>query len=152
MLIFNQQGHREAIPILEGLYAAVESQGLIKLDYVIFCPASSSTDTALKKGKRSSFPTILGCLHYPDFVNKSYDATAISGLTMQKAFAERWQTLDSSPETTIEVLPSIEDALEYVRKLGGDASGDQTQVHALITGSVHLVGRALGVLEGVDAL
>jgi folylpolyglutamate synthase len=71
---------------------------------------------------------------------------------MQKAFAEKWRTLDPSSETTIEVLPSVEDALEYVRKLGSETSGEQMEIHALITGSVHLVGRALGVLEDVDAV
>jgi folylpolyglutamate synthase len=28
----------------------------------------------------------------------------------------------------------------------------EPKVHAFITGSVHLVGRALGILEGVEAL
>ena len=68
---------------------------------------------------------------------------------MQNAFAKKWREMDSSPETEIEVLPSVEDALEYARKLG---SGDQEKVHIFITGSVHLVGRALGSLEGVDAV
>jgi folylpolyglutamate synthase len=71
---------------------------------------------------------------------------------MQKAFAEKWRTLDPSPEIAVEVLLSVEDALEHARKLGGDNSGGQKQVNVLITGSVHLVGRALGSLEGVDAV
>ena len=85
-------------------------------------------------------------------MNRAYDVNVIAGLTMQKAFAEKWRTLDLSSETTIEVLPSVEDALEHVRKLGGGISEAQDEVHAFITGSVHLVGRALGVLEGVDAV
>ena len=71
---------------------------------------------------------------------------------MQKAFAEKWRTLDSSPETAIEILLSVEDALEHARNLDRDKSGGQKQVNVLITGSVHLVGRALGTLEGVDAV
>jgi len=73
---------------------------------------------------------------------------------MQKAFAEKWKELDPS-STTINVLHSVEDALEYVRNLSAGDSGegkDGKKVHAFITGSVHLVGRALGALEGVDAL
>lgn len=89
---------------------------------------------------------------WPDFVNRAYDATVIAGLTMQKAFAEKWRSLDPSLETTIEVLLSVEDALEQVRKLGDNVSGSKKEVHAFITGSVHLVGRALGALEGVDAV
>ena len=57
--------------------------------------------------------------------------------------------LDISSSTMIKVLPSIEDAVEYVRSL---EKQDDDKVHAFITGSVHLVGRALGILEGVEAL
>ena len=48
------------------------------------------------------------------------------------------------------MIPCLEDAIEYVRKLE-DGTGEE-EVSALITGSVHLVGRALGILEDVDAL
>ena len=87
-------------------------------------------------------------------MNRTYDAKAIAGLTLQKSFAEKWKTLDSSPHTTIEILPSIENALEHTRKLGKDRgeSGNLNEIHAFITGSIHLVGRALGSLEGVDAV
>jgi folylpolyglutamate synthase len=74
---------------------------------------------------------------------------------MQKTFAEKWKELDPSSATVVNVLPSVEDAFEYVRNLsdGGPGEGmDGKKVHAFITGSVHLVGRALGALEGVDAL
>lgn len=78
---------------------------------------------------------------------------------MQKALAEEWHALDPSPSTTIKVLPGIEDAIEYVRNLAPALDEEkefkankEVEVEALITGSVHLVGAALGVLEGVDAL
>lgn len=87
-----------------------------------------------------------------DFVNRAYDAAAIAGLTLQKSFAEKWRTLDSSPETIIDVLTSVEDALEHVRKLSNNASPGKKEAHTLVTGSVHLIGRALGILEGVDAV
>lgn len=67
---------------------------------------------------------------------------------MQKAFAEKWRSLDSNPDTEVKALPSVEDAFEYVRSLATDDAHAQT----LITGSVHLVGRALGSLESTDAL
>lgn len=76
---------------------------------------------------------------------------------MQKTFAEKWRALDPSPSTTIKVLPCIEDALEYVRGLdlksreADDEIEGSKEIQALITGSLHLVGRALGVLDGVDA-
>ncbi|KAB8302804.1 hypothetical protein EYC80_006149 [Monilinia laxa] len=130
VLIFNQQGHREAIGLLEGLYSATQES--VKFDHVIFCTTSIQKENASKK----------------DFVNLSYDPKSISELTMQKAFAEKWRSLDSNPNTDVKVLPSVEDAFEYVRSL----STDDAHAQALITGSVHLVGRALGSLESVDAL
>ncbi|KAF5878608.1 putative tetrahydrofolylpolyglutamate synthase protein [Botrytis fragariae] len=130
VLIFNQQGHREAIGLLEGLHSAI--QGSVKFDHVIFCTTSIQKENASKK----------------DFVNLSYDPKSISELTMQKAFAEKWRSLDFNLETDVQVLPSVEDAFEYVRGL----ATDEVHAQALITGSVHLVGRALGSLESVDAL
>ena len=74
---------------------------------------------------------------------------------MQKTFAKKWKELDPSSSATVNILPSLEDAFEYVRNLSGGSSTegkDGDEVDAFITGSIHLVGRALGVLEGVDAL
>ena len=67
---------------------------------------------------------------------------------MQKAFADKWRSLDSSSTSTIQVLPSVEDAFDRVR----DLSQEKGKVHVLVTGSVHLIGRALGILESADAL
>lgn len=88
-----------------------------------------------------------------DSVNRTLDYRIIEKLTLQEEFAWKWRAFDPSPTTTIKVVPYIEDALEYVRKLEAESAEEQKgDVHALITGSVHLVGRALGALEGVDAL
>jgi folylpolyglutamate synthase len=86
-----------------------------------------------------------------DSINLSTDAAAVAGLEMQKNFAKRWGELDTASSTNIQVLPSVEEAVEYVRNLEMNQQNG-SKVHAFITGSVHLVGRALGMLEGVDAL
>jgi folylpolyglutamate synthase len=142
ILFFNQQGHREAVSLLEGLYNSIKTQTPIQFDHVIFCPTIPvSTSTSSK-----------------DFVNLSTDAAALAGLTLQKSFADKWEELEGSESNAkIQVLPSIEDAFEYVRslKVGNELKrerGGSDEVHVLITGSVHLVGRALGALEGADAL
>ncbi|KAL2076193.1 hypothetical protein VTL71DRAFT_1136 [Oculimacula yallundae] len=137
VLIFNQQGHRESVELLEGLYNAIKFQNTIKFDHVIFCPTVPSAQAAKK-----------------DHVNLSTEVSAIAGLTMQKTFAEKWQILDPSSHTTIHVLPSVEDAFDVVRELSkqGQDSKEKGKVHTLITGSVHLIGRALGILEDVEAL
>jgi hypothetical protein len=49
ILIFNQQGYREALSLLEGLYSAVSADGLVKFDHVIFC-----TSAGQQKGNQSS--------------------------------------------------------------------------------------------------
>jgi folylpolyglutamate synthase len=85
-----------------------------------------------------------------DFVNHTYDSVAIAGLTVQKAFEEKWKSLD--PQARVTVVPTIQEALEYARALStGDVNEGDAEVHTLITGSLHLVGGALGVLEGVIA-
>ncbi|TVY90213.1 Folylpolyglutamate synthase [Lachnellula willkommii] len=133
VLIFNQQGHREAMELLEGLHTAITKEGTVKFDHVIFCP------------------TILGGTSTKrDFDDKSQDFTAVAELTLQKAFAEKWKALDSSTLRTIQVLPTVEDAFKYVRKLNSGES--RQEVSALITGSMRLVGTALATLEDVDAL
>ncbi len=93
-----------------------------------------------------------------DQLNLAADSVAVAGLTMQNMFAQKWRSLDPSSSTTITVLPSVEEALTHARYLKSesepskDSPGNETKVHAFITGSVHLVGRALGILEGIDAL
>lgn len=92
---------------------------------------------------------------YLENFNAGIDSSEVSNLTLQNQFAERWRELDPSTSTSIKVLPLIEDAFDYVRNLdkGEDQkSNKEMEIQVLITGSLHLVGRALGVLEGVDAL
>lgn len=82
-------------------------------------------------------------------MNHQYDPEAIQKLTVQRTFAERWSTLD--PEAKITVIPSIEEAINVARGLTSSLKEGET-VQAFITGSLHLVGGALGILEGADAL
>lgn len=69
-------------------------------------------------------------------------------MTVQRVFAERWSALD--PSANVMVRPSIEEAIDTVRALAEKEGGPRVQ--ALITGSLHLVGGALGILEHADAL
>ena len=70
-------------------------------------------------------------------------------MTQQRVFAERWSTLD--PAANVMLIPTIEEAINRARSLSETTEGDQ-KVQALITGSLHLVGGALGILEKADAL
>jgi folylpolyglutamate synthase len=147
--------------LLEQLHAAFAIRKLVKFDHVIFCPTVPST-SGLSKGIHFC-PSILTTtdLIVADQTNHSTDTVAITGLTMQKDFAARWQELDSISSyrhaAQVHVLTSVEQAMEYVKSLSENKNiigkEDEVRVHALVTGSVHLVGRTLGILEGgVDAL
>ena len=71
-------------------------------------------------------------------------------MTQQRVFAERWSTLD--PSANIMLIPTIEEAINKARSLVEDSTEGDQKVQALITGSLHLVGGALGILEKADAL
>jgi folylpolyglutamate synthase len=139
--------------LLEGLHGATKDK--VSFDDVIFCP-TIPMDSASNKGQfsRSKIPCSTKTDHMlsPDQINHSTDTSAIASLSHQNAFAARWKELDSETDNglaaKVQVLNSVEEALEYVQSL----SKDNGKVHALVTGSVHLVGRALGILEGADAL
>lgn len=84
-----------------------------------------------------------------DFVNHQHDPKDIENLTQQRVFAEKWRSLD--PAADVKVMSSIEGAIDHVRGLTEDMEGEES-VQAFVTGSLHLVGGALGILEGADAL
>ncbi|KAI1147398.1 tetrahydrofolylpolyglutamate synthase [Nemania diffusa] len=135
-LIFNQQGREEAVQFLEGMVTALKShthEGNGAFEHVIFCTNVTHAETGYKR----------------DFVNYQYDPEAIKALTAQHGFAKKWEALD--PKANVTVVPTIEDAINHVRGLGASVSQGQT-IQALITGSLHLVGGALAILEGADAL
>jgi folylpolyglutamate synthase len=67
-------------------------------------------------------------------------------MTMQRVFADKWKELD--PAANVLLIPTIEEAINTARAL----TKEGPKVQALITGSLHLVGGALGILEGADAL
>ncbi|KAG7142734.1 Folylpolyglutamate synthase like protein [Verticillium longisporum] len=130
-LVFNQQGRTEAIDFLDGIHNTIKRADGTSFDHVVFC-TNVTYSTGYKK----------------DFVNNQYDPKAIEALTVQRSFAEKWQALD--PAAKISVIPTIEEALNFVENLGRDSKEEPVQ--ALVTGSLHLVGGALGILEGAEAL
>jgi folylpolyglutamate synthase/dihydropteroate synthase len=133
-MIFNQQGRTEALSFLPSIRDATRrtrSPGLPSFDHAMFCTNVTRTTTG----------------YAPDFVNNQYDPREIESMATQHRFAERWSELD--PGSKVLVLPTIEEAVSFARQLG---SGHDETVQVLITGSLHLVGGALSVIEGTDAL
>lgn len=114
------------------LYDALHRSGRVKFDHVIFTTNVTSS-TGYKK----------------DFVNNNYNPTEIADLTIQKRFAEVWSQLDNHAK--VEITSSISDAIEYVKDLSA-ASDHKTEISVFVTGSFHLVGGALSVLEDASIL
>jgi len=60
---------------------------------------------------------------------------------MQDIYATAWRTVDSTAQ--ISLKPSVKEALDFAKTVGGRENGMQT----LVTGATHLVGAALYLLE-----
>ncbi|QYS97063.1 Folylpolyglutamate synthase [Trichoderma simmonsii] len=139
VMIFNQQGRIEAIDFLQPISTTLkginkdQDQDRPAFDHVVFCTNVTYSQTGYKR----------------DFVNNTIDPVEIDKLTVQKAFAEKWAAID--PKSKVVVLPTIEDALNYARGVAGGLPEGEV-VQAYVTGSLHLVGGALGILEETDAL
>jgi folylpolyglutamate synthase len=72
----------------------------------------------------------------------------IDTLAVQKALAQTWSEIDSSAQ--VYVLKTIEEAVRTARSVAHawtEDAGPNAEVMALVTGSLHLVGGALEVLE-----
>ncbi|KAK3177925.1 hypothetical protein OEA41_000057 [Lepraria neglecta] len=78
----------------------------------------------------------------PDLMSLNMSGTAIDALEVQKGLAETWRGIDE--QTKVEVKGTIEEAVEWCRDIARD---DEGKVMVLVTGSTHLVGGFLEVLE-----
>ncbi|KAL7271008.1 hypothetical protein RUND412_006265 [Rhizina undulata] len=125
ILIFNQQT-RDAPALIRELVKALESS-LGKGDlfeHAIFCTNVTWKEQGWK----------------PDLVAAKTDTNDLTELTVQKGLAQAWR--DIQPNSKTQVMSTIEEAVSYVRSLQG------REIQALVTGSLHLVG---GFLEVIDA-
>lgn len=80
-----------------------------------------------------------------EFENQNASTEAVKELTVQKRFAEVWA--DSDKTANIHLVSTIQEALELVQEL----SEEQGTTDILVTGSIHLVGGVLALLEGVSS-
>jgi folylpolyglutamate synthase len=72
------------------------------------------------------------------------NASEVEKLSVQHTLAESWKEIDPKAQTL--VFSTIEEAVDYVRDLSKQSS-DGTPVKTLVTGSLHLVGGFLDVIE-----
>lgn len=74
-------------------------------------------------------------------MDKNADPDAIQNISLQKELANVWK--DLNPGTEVAALSSIEGAIEYIKNINGGVGESQV----LVTGSLHLVGGAMAVLD-----
>ncbi|KAJ5604262.1 hypothetical protein N7537_007218 [Penicillium hordei] len=126
VLIFNQQSKRDAEMLLRTVHSEAYNNCNLNFQYALFCTNVTYKDNAYKA----------------DFVNRNVDPKELKSLSLQRCLAELWHQLD--PITEIAALESIEEAIEYAKNIACNV--DKTMI--FVTGSFHLVGGALSVLEG----
>ncbi|EFW19641.1 Folylpolyglutamate synthetase [Coccidioides posadasii str. Silveira] len=128
VLIFNQQSSRDAVSLLKTVHRILYNEFSVTFQYALFCT------NITHKGRSYNI----------EFVNKNIDPDTLQTLTLQKELATTWQGLD--PCTEVASLPSIEDAIDYVRSISGRNCAEQEAL-IFVTGSFHLVGGVLSILE-----
>ena len=139
ILLFNQQT-RAGIPLLRTMHTLLASklQTAHPFTHAIFC----SNITFAESGYR------------PDLVSMNTDVKVVEELSVQKELARGWKEIDGQDED-IFVMRTIEDAVKKAREIAESwavVSGDAEclglgKVKVLVTGSLHLVGGALEIIE-----
>ena len=129
VLIFNQQ-KRDANALVRALHATL-AQALgdeNPFTHAIFC-----TNTTFKA---TGFT--------PDLMSVNTNAEEVKELVVQQGLARAWEETD--PGTDVKVVRTIEEAVKIVKDVAKGRKGEG-DVTVLVTGSLHLVGGLLEVLE-----
>ncbi|KAL8685320.1 MAG: hypothetical protein Q9218_007840, partial [Villophora microphyllina] len=130
ILLFNQQT-RDAPALARALHstlvAALKDEQ--PFTHVVFCTNLTFKDEGYR----------------PDLISINTDRQKVEALKVQKGLRDAWKELDEGTGE-VEVKGSIEEAVEWVRGVKAKA-GNGDDVLVLVTGSVHLVGGFLEVLE-----
>ncbi len=132
VLIFNQQT-RDASALAKALYTALQS-GITSGSTSPFTHIIFTSNQTFKEGYK------------PDLVSINTDKQEVDALAVQKALAKTWAEIDSTAD--VRVLKTIEEAVSAARSVARDwAQSTDAEVMVLVTGSLHLVGGVLDVLE-----
>ncbi|KAJ5610515.1 Folylpolyglutamate synthase [Penicillium lagena] len=112
---------------------------------------------ALALGSTSPFTHAVFCTNItykqagyrPDLVSMNTNADDVELLRVQKSLAEAWNSKD--PQAQVQVFSTIEEAVDFAREVAAAARKDlpeeQSPVMTFVTGSLHLVGGFLDVVE-----
>lgn len=134
IMIFNQQT-RDANALAKALYTVLQtgitSGATSPFTHVIF-----TTNQTHSEGYK------------PDLVSINTNQQDVDTLAVQRALAQTWSEIDDNAH--VQVLKTIEEAIAVARSIAGkwaETAGADPEVMVLITGSLHLVGGAVEVLE-----
>ena len=138
ILLFNQQT-RDAPALAKALHDTLSKslQDEKPFSHVVFC----TNLTSAKAGYR------------PDLASSNINLKEVQEMKVQKGLMDTW--LDIDPESTVEVKGSIEEAVHWIRGIAKEMREDgerEERVMVLVTGSLHLVGGFLDVLESEQEL
>lgn len=138
ILIFNQQT-RDANALAKALYTALQT-GITSGSASPFTHVIFTTNQTFSEGYK------------PDLVSINTNQQDVDTLAVQKALAKTWAEIDSTAD--VRVLKTIEEAIGTARALArewAEEAGADAEVMVLVTGSLHLVGGAIEVLESKEA-
>ncbi|CAG8737696.1 1434_t:CDS:10 [Dentiscutata erythropus] len=124
ILIFNCSADRSGSEMLKQL---ISKNSYIHFDHANFCTNVTFTTNQFK----------------PDLQNNTIRID--KNLTLQKTLAEIWPTLISKSQTSdAHVFPTIQNAINWILE---HCKESEREVQVLVTGSLHLVGGVMAVLE-----
>ncbi|KAF2218941.1 putative tetrahydrofolylpolyglutamate synthase [Elsinoe ampelina] len=139
ILIFNQQSrdarslalklHSTLTSAISSSPATAEKEPKGPFSHAIFC-----TNTTYKQGGFK-----------PDLTSINTNAKDVELLSVQNKLAETWREVD--PTCEVEVLKTVEEAVERAREVAKAAKEEEGETKVLVTGSLHLVGGVIEVLE-----
>lgn len=146
VLLFNQQT-RDAVGLARTLHTVLkesvpsDSSGRSSRsqDQSLFDQALFSTNVTFAPAADGA-----GGSYKPDLMSMNTSGPDVEKLTVQRGLAEMWAELDQG--CAVEVASTIEDAVRKVRALEQEL-GEDGEVLVLVTGSLHLVGGCLEVLD-----
>ncbi|KAK2809176.1 hypothetical protein FQN50_004011 [Emmonsiellopsis sp. PD_5] len=134
ILIFNQQT-RDSVGLARALHSTLASSS---------SPSSTTTTPTFTHAIFCTNVTFSQAGYRPDLVSINTNASDVETLSVQKTLASAWKEL--SPVTEVRAVGTIEEAVREVRGIAGEVGGEG-EVQVLVTGSLHLVGGLLEVLE-----
>ncbi|EON62530.1 hypothetical protein W97_01753 [Coniosporium apollinis CBS 100218] len=135
VLVFNQQT-RDASALALALHKTLQSSlsrtvtTSSPFTHAIFCTNVTFRDSGYK----------------PDLVSVNTNASDVQSLAVQHSLAKTWAEVD--PSTEVRVVRTIEEAVGAAREIARIEAEDEAMV--LVTGSLHLVGGLIDVLESEE--